>query len=93
MAHYSQIRETEQRNPLSKLTYDRPHQAAPTPPGPQRRSADDQLLFVWLELQGTVSYTVRELAEQYSIRINQQWRVCFTWSAGDAHVVEIVDYH
>jgi proteic killer suppression protein len=29
----------------------------------------------------------------YSIRINDQWRVCFTWKAGDAHEVEIVDYH
>jgi hypothetical protein len=30
---------------------------------------------------------------QYSIRINDQWRVCFRWSGGDAHEVEIVDYH
>jgi proteic killer suppression protein len=30
---------------------------------------------------------------QYSIRINQQWRVCFRWREGDAHDVEIVDYH
>jgi len=30
---------------------------------------------------------------QYSIRINEQWRVCFTWSAGDVFDVEIVDYH
>jgi proteic killer suppression protein len=30
---------------------------------------------------------------QYSIRINQQWRICFTWSDGNAHRVEIVDYH
>ena len=30
---------------------------------------------------------------QYSIRINDQLRICFTWSAGDAHEVEIVDYH
>lgn len=30
---------------------------------------------------------------QYSIRINDQWRICFTWSAGDANDVEIVDYH
>ncbi|MGH8455174.1 MAG: type II toxin-antitoxin system RelE/ParE family toxin [Nevskiales bacterium] len=29
----------------------------------------------------------------YSIRINDQWRVCFHWDAGDAHDVEIVDYH
>ncbi len=30
---------------------------------------------------------------QYSIRINDQWRVCFEWSDGDAYEVEIVDYH
>ena len=30
---------------------------------------------------------------QYSIRINDQWRVCFVWQAGDAHGVEICDYH
>jgi proteic killer suppression protein len=32
-------------------------------------------------------------AGQYSIRINDQWRICFTWSAGGADNVEIVDYH
>lgn len=30
---------------------------------------------------------------QHSIRINDQWRVCFTWKDGDAEDVEIVDYH
>ncbi len=30
---------------------------------------------------------------QYSIRINDQWRVCFRWKGGDAYDVEIVDYH
>ncbi|MHB1059753.1 MAG: type II toxin-antitoxin system RelE/ParE family toxin [Rhodanobacter sp.] len=30
---------------------------------------------------------------QHSIRINDQWRVCFRWIDGDAHDVEIVDYH
>ena len=30
---------------------------------------------------------------QYSIRINDQWRICFTWNSGDAHEVEIADYH
>ena len=32
-------------------------------------------------------------AGQWSIRINDQWRVCFRWSDGEAHDVEIVDYH
>ena len=30
---------------------------------------------------------------QHSIRINDQWRICFRWNDGDAHDVEIVDYH
>ena len=30
---------------------------------------------------------------QYSIRINDQWRICFKWSRGNAIDVEIVDYH
>lgn len=30
---------------------------------------------------------------QYSIRINDQWRICFRWSNGDVWDVEIVDYH
>lgn len=32
-------------------------------------------------------------AGQYSIRINDQWRICFTWQSGSATEVEIVDYH
>ncbi|NUM56720.1 MAG: type II toxin-antitoxin system RelE/ParE family toxin [Candidatus Hydrogenedentes bacterium] len=30
---------------------------------------------------------------QYSIRINDQWRICFEWRDGHAYYVEIVDYH
>lgn len=30
---------------------------------------------------------------QYSIRINDQWRICFVWQGEGAHQVEIVDYH
>lgn len=32
-------------------------------------------------------------AGQCSIRINNQWRICFVWNQGDALDVEIVDYH
>ena len=32
-------------------------------------------------------------AGQHSIRVNDQWRLCFVWRDGDAHDVEIVDYH
>ena len=34
-----------------------------------------------------------ERAGQYSICINQQWRVCFRWTEAGAEEVEIVDYH
>ena len=30
---------------------------------------------------------------QYSIRVNDQWRICFCWKSGQATDVEIVDYH
>ena len=32
-------------------------------------------------------------AGQYSIRVNDQWRICFRWERGDAYEVEIADYH
>jgi proteic killer suppression protein len=32
-------------------------------------------------------------AGQYSIRINDRWRICFDWQDGNAYQVEIVDYH
>jgi toxin HigB-1 len=32
-------------------------------------------------------------AGQHSIRVNEQWRICFRWRDGDAHEVEICDYH
>jgi proteic killer suppression protein len=32
-------------------------------------------------------------AGQHSIRVNDQWRICFRWHNGDAYEVEIVDYH
>lgn len=32
-------------------------------------------------------------ARQHSIRINDQWRICFRWRSGDAYDVEVVDYH
>jgi len=30
---------------------------------------------------------------QHSLRINDRWRICFVWKGGDAHEVEICDYH
>ncbi|NOZ70208.1 MAG: plasmid maintenance system killer family protein [Deferribacteres bacterium] len=35
----------------------------------------------------------KDRKSQYSIRINDQWRICFEWRKGDAYGVEIVDYH
>jgi proteic killer suppression protein len=35
----------------------------------------------------------RDRAGQWSIRINDQWRICFRWTQGGAEGVEIVDYH
>jgi toxin HigB-1 len=32
-------------------------------------------------------------AGQYSIRVNEQWRICFRWKDGNAYQVQIVDYH
>lgn len=32
-------------------------------------------------------------AGQWSVRVNDQWRVCFAWDGNDAHDVEFVDYH
>jgi len=32
-------------------------------------------------------------AGQHSIRVNDQWRLCFVWRDGDAYEVELVDYH
>lgn len=34
-----------------------------------------------------------ERGQQHSIRINDQWRICFEWKDGDAYEVEITDYH
>ena len=32
-------------------------------------------------------------AGQYSVRVNQQWRICFEWDGSDATKIEIADYH
>lgn len=35
----------------------------------------------------------RDRKGQHTIRVNDQWRICFRWHDGDAYEVEIVDYH
>ena len=51
----------------------------------------------WRDLKVPPGTQLEELKNdrkgQYSIRINQQWRICFKWQDGNAHEVEIVDYH
>ncbi len=51
----------------------------------------------WRDLQAPPGNYLEELKDdrkgQYSIRINKQWRICFKWRDGNAHEVEIVDYH
>lgn len=55
-------------------------------------SADD--LRVLATLPGNRLEKLRgNRAGQYSIRINDQWRICFVWREGNAHDVEITDYH
>lgn len=47
-----------------------------------------------LELPGLRLEALKgERKGQFSIRINDQFRICFEWRDGDAHEVEIVDYH
>lgn len=50
-----------------------------------------------LELRTVPGHRLEKLAgnrrDQYSIRINDQWRICFRWSNNQAQEVEIVDYH
>jgi len=49
------------------------------------------------DLKAVQSYCLEKLKGnrkgQYSIRINKQFRICFKWKDGEAHEVEIVDYH
>ena len=55
-------------------------------------AADD--LLVLSTLPGNRLEKLRgNRAGQYSIRINDQWRICFVWLEGNAHEVEIADYH
>jgi proteic killer suppression protein len=67
-----------------------------------QRSARRRLLYLndaenLQDLQVVPGYRLEKLkgdrADQYSIRINEQWRICFYWVANHAQQVEIVDYH
>ena len=65
--------------------------AAPAspPPAPQRSSGSDVALPPGTRLEKLTG----SRAGQHSIRVNDQFRICFTWTAGGPTDVEIVDYH
>ena len=67
-----------------------------------QRSARRRLLYLndaddLQDLHAVPGYHLEKLkgdrAGQYSLRINDQWRICFDWAEGDAQNVEIVDCH
>ena len=59
----------------------------PTPPANDQAPKDHAVTMARLEkLKG-------DRAGQHSIRVNDQWRICFRWKDADAYEVEIVDYH
>jgi len=71
-------------------------------PGDIQRRAMNKLLL--LDAAATLDFLksppsnhlealVGSRAGQHSIRINDQWRICFVWRDGNAYDVEIVDYH
>ena len=71
------------------------------PPG-LRRTAQRKLLLIDAAEQledlrvppgNRLEKLVGDRKGQHSIRINDQWRICFRWSDGDAFDVEVVDYH
>ncbi|HYC95852.1 MAG TPA: type II toxin-antitoxin system RelE/ParE family toxin [Sphingomicrobium sp.] len=71
------------------------------PPDIQKRGRDKLLLIDAAEnledLRSPPSNRLHALkddrAGQHSVSINDQWRICFVWKDGDAHDVEVVDYH
>ena len=52
-----------------------------------------QLEQLMLLPSNRLEFLAGDLKGFWSIRINQQWRILFRWSAGDAHEVKIADYH
>jgi proteic killer suppression protein len=49
--------------------------------------------FLRVPLGNRLEALMGDPARQYSIRINDQWRICFRWAENGAEDVEIVDYH
>jgi proteic killer suppression protein len=71
------------------------------PPDVQRRAHRKMLLLDAAEALGDLRVPPGNRLErlrgdragQYSIRVNDQWRICFRWKRGDVYDVEIADYH
>jgi len=63
---------------------------------PEGRAELDQLATALVDLKAP-GFSLEALKAgrkgQHAIRINEQWRICFVWKHGDAHAVEVVDYH
>jgi len=55
--------------------------------------AAERLSDLWIPPGNRLEKLKGDRAGQYSVRVNDQWRICFRWHRGDAHAVEIVDYH
>lgn len=55
--------------------------------------AAEQLVDLRLPPGNRLEKLKGDRAGQHSIRINDHWRICFRWNDGNAHDVEIVDYH
>ena len=59
----------------------------------QQLNAATDLAFLRIPPANRLEALKGNRAGQYSIRINDQWRICFVWQNGHATNVEIVDYH
>ena len=75
------------------------HKACPRPLWPVARRKLDQvnrvsrLLDLAVPPGNQLESLKRDRVGQHSIRINDQYRICFRWEAGDAYEVEITNYH
>jgi len=87
-------------NSLTERVFQR-QRAKKLPPDVQRRAHRKLLLIDAAEALGDLRVPPGNHLErlsgkrdgQHSIRINDQWRICFRWKRGDAYDVEITDYH
>ena len=59
----------------------------------QALDAADSLGFLRVPPSNRLEQLRGDREGQWSIRINDQWRICFRWEEGDAYDVEITDYH